>query len=63
MYERMLFNLEHNYVFFDEDAQRQAELMLSGKYSFTSIFHHDLNIFISERVIRSGGYILRQGSG
>lgn len=37
MYERMLFNLEHNYVFFDEDAQRQAELMLSARLNLAQV--------------------------
>lgn len=32
MYERILFNLEYNYIFFNEDAQRQGELLLAGKY-------------------------------
>lgn len=37
MYERILFNLEYNHIFFGDDARRQAELMLPARLNMAQV--------------------------
>ena len=42
MYDRILFNLEYNHIFFGGEAIRQGDLMLAGKYFILTLLEHDI---------------------